>query len=88
MAFVPFQDVAVSHPVLVERVIARLRQACEGLDARQIDWHLVDCGDDSELPLNEQSVAELMLTGKLQGRPGVRGSVGPHSACFCEESCE
>jgi hypothetical protein len=40
------------------------------------------------MPLNETAVAELMLTGKLQGLTGVRGTIGSHSACFCEKSCD
>lgn len=88
MTSVPFHDVAVRHPGLVEQVIARLGQACEGLDAEQIAWHLVHCGDDPEMPLNETAVAELTLTGKLQGFTGVSGTIGSHFACFCEESCD
>lgn len=88
MTSVPFHDVAACHPGLVAQVVARLSQACEGLDAKQIDWHLVHCGDDPEMPLNETAVAELMLTGKLRGLTGVSGAIGPHFACVCKESCD
>lgn len=88
MASVSFRDIAVRHPGLVKQVIAQLSQACEGLNAEQIVWHLVDCGDDPEAPLNENALADLMLTGKLPGLPGVSGSIGRHFACVCEKSCD
>ncbi len=88
MTSVSFHDVAARHPVLVEQVIARLCEACAGLDARQIDWHLMDCGDDPEMPLNEAAAAELMLTGKIKKIIGVKGEIGSHFACVCEKSCK
>lgn len=88
MASVSFCDVAVRHPVLVRRVIAQLSRTCEGLSVEKIEWHLVDCSDDPEAPLNVNSPADLMLTGKLRGLSGVSGSIGHHFACICDKRCD
>jgi hypothetical protein len=83
LAAISLAEARHRHADLVASVLDRLTLAAPGVNPADVSWHLVECHDDMDQPLDEGAAADVMLTGRLPCRFGVCGFYLGRFGCAC-----
>ncbi len=78
-------EVTALYPHLAEQIKVKLSKHKYEIELKEIDFYIIECHDDPQQPLDESSIADILLTGSLRCHRGIRGVFGNNSACCCED---